>query len=310
MTRLSAAFLCVLTTAAGVHAADKIVIAHRGASGYLPEHTLEAYAMAYALGADYIEPDLVMTKDGRFICLHDIHLEGTTNVEQVFPARKRDDGRWCAADFTLDEIKRLNAHERVNKRFPQDKGAFEVPTFEEMVELIQGLNKATGRDVGVYPELKQPGWHKKEGLPMEEAFLAVCKRYGYEGPEARIFVQCFEPTTLEMMRKDLGSELPQIMLVADQSADRLLPDEGLDYVATIANGIGPDKELLAKWPDLVKRAHKRGLGVHPYTLRADSLPKDCPSFEEEVRLYYFDHDIDAMFTDHPDKVRTVIDAGP
>ncbi|WP_416374910.1 glycerophosphodiester phosphodiesterase family protein, partial [Methanothrix soehngenii] len=91
---------------------EKLVIAHRGASGYLPEHTLEAYALAYGMGADYVEPDLVLTKDGVFICLHDIHLESTTNVEEVFPDRAREDGRWYAADFTLSEIKQLKVHER------------------------------------------------------------------------------------------------------------------------------------------------------------------------------------------------------
>src|SRR5690606_29927835 len=121
-------------------AGDPVVIAHRGASGYLPEHTLAAYAMGYAMGADYIEPDLVLTKDKHFICLHDIHLEATTNVEEVFPDRRRDDGKWYAADFTLAEIKTLEAQERIKGRFPQGHSPLGVPTFEEMVELVQGLN--------------------------------------------------------------------------------------------------------------------------------------------------------------------------
>jgi len=129
--------------------------------------------MAYALGADYVEQDLALTKDGRFICVHDIHLEATTNVEEVFPDRKRPDGRWYVADFTLEEVKRLRAHERLPHRFPMGQSKFEVPTFEEAIELVQGLNKTCGRDIGIYPELKEPSWHRQAGLPMEESFLKV-----------------------------------------------------------------------------------------------------------------------------------------
>jgi Glycerophosphoryl diester phosphodiesterase len=199
---------------------DKIVIAHRGASGYLPEHTLEAYAMAYALGANYIEPDLVLTHESKFICLHDIHLERTTNVEEVFPDRHREDGRWYAADFTLEEIRQLNVHERCNEdgtpvfpgRFPMGDSQFEVPTFTEMIELIQGLNKAMGRDVGIYPEIKEPSWHEIEGLPMEEALLNVLNQYGYEGQDAKVYVQCFEPEPLKKMRFNLTTDLPLVQL--------------------------------------------------------------------------------------------------
>ena len=136
---------------------DKIVIAHRGASGYLPEHTLEAYVMAYALGADFIETDLALTMDGVFVCIHDIYLEYTTNVKEIFPNRARKDKHWYVADFSLDEIKQLGVHERIRangiayfpSRFPLDFSKFEVPTFAEMIELIQGLNKSTGHNVGI-----------------------------------------------------------------------------------------------------------------------------------------------------------------
>ena len=142
---------------------SKIVIAHRGASGYLPEHTLPAYALAHGMGADFIEPDLVLTRDGHLICLHDIYLQETTNAEQLFPDRARDDGRWYAADFTLDEIRRLQAEERLDSRFPKGASRFAVPAFTEMIELVQGLNGRTGRAVGIYPELKAPAWHRAEG---------------------------------------------------------------------------------------------------------------------------------------------------
>lgn len=282
-------------------AAGPIVIAHRGASGYLPEHTLEAYALAHAQGADFIEPDLVLTKDKVFICLHDIHLQATTNVEQVFPERKRGDGQWYAADFTLAEIKQLQAEERVAKRFPQGVPGFQVPTFEEMIALVQGLNQTTGRAAGIYPELKSPSWHEESGLPMEEAFLAVCAKHGYAGKDARIFVQCFEPQPLVKMRRELGSELPQIQLISDNVLQaNMVSAAGLDVIAGYANGIGPDLRLVEKDPALVERAHARGLQVHPYTLRTDMLPATYTSMDAALAELYGRLKVDGLFTDFPD----------
>lgn len=286
-------------TAAG---GDKIVISHRGASGYLPEHTLEAYAMAYGMGADYVEPDLVLTKDKRFICLHDIHLESTTDVEERFPDRARTDGRWYAADFMLSEIKQLNAHERTTARFPVGKSRFEVPAFEEMIELVQGLNKTTGRNVGIYPELKEPAWHAKEGLPMEEAFLETVTRYGYTDSQARIFVQCFEAPTLKRLRHELHCDLPMIQLISDDKDQQaLLSEKGLDDIAAYADGIGPDKKCVETDAALVQRAHAHGLVVHPYTLRRDMRAPKYKTFEEELRQFYVVYNVDAVFTDFPDE---------
>ena len=279
--------------------AEKVVVAHRGASGYLPEHTLEAYAMAYAQGADYIEPDLVLTKDGVFICLHDIHLEATTDVEQKFPDRKREDGRWYAADFTLAEIKTLQAHERVKGRFPLGKSSFRVATFAEMIELIQGLNTSTGNDIGIYPELKAPSFHTKEGLPMEQPFLDIMAKYGYTGSDANVFVQCFEAPALKKMR-ELGSELPQVLVIGGRKPGRSLSDEGLDDAATFAQGVGPSKDLVKQDPSIVERAHARGLIVHVYTLRADSFDKEYGSFDGELEAYYTTYGVDGIWTDHPD----------
>ena len=164
--------------------AGRIVIGHRGASGYLPEHTLESYALAHGQGADYIEPDLVRTKDGAFICLHDIYLDATTDVATAFPGRARADGRYYAADFTLEEVRRMRVHERLDRRFPRGVSRFSVPTFEEMIELVAGLNRTTGRRAGIYPELKQPAFHRAAGMPMEEAFLEIVRRHGVGGPDA------------------------------------------------------------------------------------------------------------------------------
>ncbi len=290
-------------------AQDKIVIAHRGAAGYLPEHTLEGYAYAYALGADYIEPDLVLTKDGQFICLHDIYLEPTTDVETVFPDRHRKDGHWYAADFTLVEVKQLSVHERCRdngnpyfpNRFPVGESNFEVPTFVEMIELIQGLNQGTGRNVGIYPEIKKPSWHTSEGLPMEEAVLDVLDRYGYAGAGAKVYLQSFEADSLKKLRFDLGTELPLVQLISGSfSYSRMWTKAGLDEIASYANAIGPSKTIIEKNPQFVAWAHERGLVVHPYTFRVDSLPTQYASLEEEMRKFYFTYNVDGLFTDFAD----------
>ena len=285
----------------------KIVIAHRGASGYLPEHTLPAYALAHGMGADYIEPDLVLTRDGHLICLHDIHLQATPNVEQVFSARARDDGRWYAADFTLAEIRRLEAEERLRDRFPRGRSRFAVPSFVEMIELVQGLNERTGRKVGIYPELKAPAFHRAEGLPMEEALLEVVERYGYRGSEAPIFVQSFEEESLRRLR-ELGSELPQVFLMAEVEQYRqFLSVEGIRGVAKFADGIGPAKTMLERQPELIGWAHDAGLTVHPYTFRADQVPDRHGSHEAELERYLFELGVDGVFTDYPDRARAVLD---
>jgi len=285
---------------------ERIVIAHRGASGYLPEHTLAAYAMAHALGADFIEPDLVRTRDGVFICLHDIYLETTTDVEDAFPEAKREDGRWYAADLTLEEIRSLRAHERLEQRFPRGGAPrFAVPTFEEMIELVQGLNRTTGRNVGIYPELKAPAWHRRHDLAMEAAFLEIVRCYGYEGEDASIFVQCFESEPLKTLRH-LGSRLPQIFLV-DGSED--IGEARLDEITVFANGIGPAKSHLAANPQLAEWAHGRGLAVHPYTFRADDLPEGFAIFEDELSLFFGAYGVDGVFTDFPDRVRSYLDRG-
>ncbi len=305
--RMAWIWVSMMTLISGVAAAQPIVIAHRGASGYLPEHTLEAYAMAYAMGADYVEPDLVLTKDGVFICMHDIHLELTTDVEQKFPERKGADGHWYPADFTLAEVRTLRAHERLKNRFPQEVTAFEVPTFEEMIQLVQGLNKTTGRQVGIYPELKAPAWHAKRGLPMEQAALDMLAKYGYTAADSKVFVQCFELEPLKKLR-ELGSKLPQIYLIAGgREQQEYLTDAGLDEVAKVANGIGPDRNLIEKDPSLVERAHARNLKVHPYTFRVDDYNKaKYASYEEELRQFLDKYGIDGFFTDHTDRGVAVV----
>ncbi|MDY6985937.1 MAG: glycerophosphodiester phosphodiesterase [Candidatus Thermoplasmatota archaeon] len=277
----------------GLNSVD--IIAHRGASGYLPEHTLEAYDAAYFMGSDYIEQDLVMTRDGVPICLHDIYLEPTTNVEEVFPERCRNDGRWYAADFTLEEIKRLKVHERaVNSkpvfpdRFPYGFSDFEVPTFEEAIQLIQGLNKSARRNVGIYPEIKHPEWHRENGLPMEENVVEILKKYGYDSREDKVYLQCFEDGALQRIRKQSSLKLVRLIGL-DERAD----EKKMESFAEFVEGIGVQKELIALQPEMVSLAHNYGLEVHVWTFRYES--------SEEIKNFVSSYDIDGLFTDFPDR---------
>jgi glycerophosphoryl diester phosphodiesterase len=313
---LAAAVLPATATAASAAGpARKLVIAHRGASGYLPEHTLAAYAMAYALGADYIELDLVMTRDGQLIALHDIHLELTTDVARVFPKRARADGRWYAADFTLEEIRRLRVHERTERngkpafpaRFPQGRSRFGVPTLVEAIELVQGLNATTGCRVGMYLETKEPAFHLQEQLPLEPALLEVLGRYGYAGKDAPVFIESFDPASLRRLR-ELGSALPLVQLIgAWRGAAALTSAEGLRQIAAYANAIGPDKRLIEQGgrpvedAALVKRAHALGLAVHPWTFRADAVGEGHADVQAELRTFYDTYGVDGVFTDQTDR---------
>ncbi|MGV8122356.1 MAG: glycerophosphodiester phosphodiesterase [Candidatus Xenobiia bacterium LiM19] len=299
--------------------AGRKVYAHRGASGYLPEHTLPAYALAHGLGADYIEPDLVLTKDGVFICVHDIYLEDTTNVEEVFPKRARKDGHWYAIDFTLPEIKSLSVHERsedgkspvFKNRFPLGKSRFEIATFKEMIELVQGLNRSRGRNTGIIPELKQPSFHAREGQPVEKKFLETVKQYGYDSAGSLIIVQCFEAATLRNL-KALGCNLQMMQLVEEPGEDRVsyseeLNDTALREIAAYAAILSPNKIRIEKNPSLVKAAHKAGLKVCPYTFRADAVPDKYSSLEEELCTFYVIYGVDGLFTDFPDRAVRLLD---
>ena len=291
-------------------ASEVIVIAHRGASGYLPEHTLEAYALAYGLGADFIEPDLVLTLDGVLIALHDITLDSTTDVAEVFPERAREDGKFYAIDFTLEEIKQLAVQERRGadgepafpNRFPQAAAAFEIPTHAELIELVQGLNRTTGRNVGIYPEIKSPAWHAEQGMPMQEILLAELAAYGYEGPGARVFVQSFEFESLERLR-ELGTELPLVMLI--WSTDHAT-EEAFDRYAAVVDGVGPWKGLVEASPEIVGMAHDRGMKVHPWTFRADVIPDKYPTIEQELATYFGVYLVDGVFTDFVDDAVRVL----
>jgi glycerophosphoryl diester phosphodiesterase len=297
---------------------SKIVVAHRGASGYVPEHTMEAKAMAYAMHPDYIEQDLVLSKDNVPVVIHDIHLDEVTNVAEVFPDRKRKDERYYVIDFTFEEIQQLKVYERFDhktgkqfypNRFPKGKGNFRLHSFQQEIELIQGLNQSTGNHIGIYPEIKDPAFHHENGKDIAKITLEILSEYGYKTKANKCIFQCFDAKELERIRKDLKSDLFLIQLIE-------FPEETkkLQHFATYADGIGPwykqiiDKKVDDKWQftSLVEDAHKLGLKVHVYTFRADQLG-DFSSFEEHVNTLLFEANIDGCFTDFPDKVIKVLE---
>ena len=211
---------------------DKLVIAHRGASGYLPEHTLEAKVMAFAQGADFIEQDVVMTQDDQLIVFHDLTLERTTDVATRFPQRARPDGSFYVIDFTLAELRQLqvsegftmkegNAVPNYPVRFPVLTSRFGIHTLQEELELIQGMNHSTGKNIGIYPELKSPWFHHQHDKDIATAVLQVLKTYGYVKRDAPIFLQSFDYVELVRVHDELmpalGMDLPLVQLIADNS---------------------------------------------------------------------------------------------
>jgi glycerophosphoryl diester phosphodiesterase len=290
------------------------IIAHRGASGYLPEHTLAAKALAYAQGADYLEQDLVLTKDGVLIVQHDVTLDSTTDVATRFPGRQRANGSFYAIDFTWAELRQLRVVERFNPktgkpvypgRFPAGAGEFRINTFEEEVIFIQGLNKSTGRKVGIYPEVKLAAWHRQEGQDLSKAMLTVLARYGYATKDDLCYIQCFEYAELQRLRNELGWK-GRLVLLTGGKTPLLDTDEGLRGLAKVVDGIGPALSAVAEGrqpTSLVQRAHAVGLQVHPYTLRLEALPKGFASGKEYARFLREEVKVDGYFTDFPDVAR-------
>ena len=304
---------------------DFTVIAHRGASGYLPEHTLEGVAMAHAMGADYIEQDVVLTCDNELIVLHDLYLNAVTDVAATFPDRKREDGKHYAIDFTLEEIKTLRVHERVTAdgqpefpgRFPHTDDIFRIPTLAEEITLIQGLNRSSGRDVGVYIEPKSPAWHTAEGRDLVKELISTLADFGYKERSDKAYLQSFDMDYLEYARNTLKTDLKLVQLIGENSwqesatdFDYLRTERGLQAVARLADGIGPwlmqvvsvqDGEI-TDISDLITLAHRLGLFVHAYTLRADQLALDTGDTRHAVHFLKDQAQLDGIFTDHPDRV--------
>jgi glycerophosphoryl diester phosphodiesterase len=287
-------------------AAQPVTIAHRGASGYVPEHTREAKVMAHAMGAEFIEQDVVLSQDDVPVVLHDIHLDTTSDVATRFPDRQRADGRYYALDFTLAELRQLSMHERMDhktgkqaypKRFPATTGGFRILTLDEELELIAGLNHSTGRVAGIYAEIKQPAWHRKEGHDISPVVLRVLAKHGYTSKEHACYLQCFEYDEVKRLRNELGWKGKLVFL----AGSKIKID--LAELAKVVDGIGPSIGAIVagtKVTDVASKAHSLGLEVHPYTLRVDDLPKGISSTEELMRLLFDEAKVDALFTDFPD----------
>ena len=308
-----------------------IVIAHRGASGYLPEHTLSAAAYAYALGADFIEQDVVLSKDSHPIVLHDIHLDQVTNVKDKFPNRSRGDGRWYAKDFELLELKQLTVHERTQldgsgaifpKRFPYGQGNFQIPTLQEEIDLIKGLNQSTGRNVGIYPEIKKPAWHMQEGVDISKVVLEILNTNDYNSPADNVFLQCFDSKELKRIKNKLNSSLPLIQLIgsnawneSDDNYDLMLTRQGVKNISSYAVGVGPYLQLLYQTsvannniqPTIFSQfVRENNLLIHPYTFRADAVPLAFKDFAEMVIWFSNVLNVDGIFTDFVDKTVSLL----
>ena len=298
-----------------------IVIAHRGASGYAVEHTEAAKTLAHAQGADYIEQDVVLSKDGQFIVTHDITMEETTNVEQRFPDRTRPDGRYYFADFTWAEMQQLSLHERTRRgsdqpalanRFPGEAGQRLLRLCDE-IRLLAGLDSTTGKKTGLYIELKSPSFHKKEfGTSMGEALLNELASHGIASESDRCFIQCFEMDELVDLHERMKCKLPLIQLLGKRPMD-----SDLSRIAVFAKGIGPSIDLLAirdanntiVSSGLVEAARKAGLLVHPYTVRKHQQPSWSTSLDETHRFLVDQLKVDGFFTDYPDLGRDAVRAG-
>jgi len=296
--RLVPVLLLIVAIAWGLppaHYPRKTNVAHRGASAYAPEHTLAAYRLALEQGADFVEQDLAVTKDGVLICLHDASLERTTNVEEVFPTRFSEveiDGltrrAWLANDFTLAEIRRLDAGSWFDPKFSGEG----VPTFDEAVALIKGR-------AGMFPELKTPEIYQGRDVKFEELVAAALDRHGLRGPNADprtpVILQTFgEGTARRLAQMKIG--VPVALLIGR--------GDGWDQARVrswsgIVQDLAPAKAIILKNPEFVTWAHGAGLSVTPYTFRAADTGT-FPSAEAEMAHYLYTLGVDALFTDNPD----------
>lgn len=292
---------------------EPVVIAHRGASGYLPEHTHEAKVLAHAMGADFLEQDVVATRDRVLLVLHDIYLDAVTDVALKFPGRARDDGRHYVIDFSHEEIRQLAVNERRRldtgapefaDRFPPGRSRFAISTLAEEIELIQGLNRTLGREAGIYPEIKEPQWHRDHGIDLGALVRSTLAEYGYDAPDANVYVQCFDAEELRRFRFDLGARMPLVQLL---TAEDRMDDAAFAAIAEYADGIGPPYLTLAGCADGMwrttrrcERARERGLQVHPYTFRRDRLPPGATSLTALLEYFFTEIGISGAFCDHPD----------
>jgi glycerophosphoryl diester phosphodiesterase len=328
--------------AARADAAEPVVIGHRGAAGYRPEHTLASYRLAIGMGADYVEPDLVSTKDGVLVARHENQISGTTDVAQhpEFAARKTTktiDGQavtgWFTEDFTLAELKTLRAKERLPQVRPDNTrydGRFEIPTLDEILDLVAAESRRTGRTIGVYPETKHPTYFDSVGLSLEEPLVRTLERHHLNRTHAKVIVQSFETANLRDLDRMTKVPLAQLMDAAGAPYDLVAAGDrrtyrdlatptGLRWVATYADGVGVNKDLVlprnaagaTTQPSvLVGDAHAAGLIVHVWTLRDENQfmatnfrrgtdPNAKGDSYAEARAF-LDAGVDGIFSDQPD----------
>lgn len=309
-----------------------ILIAHRGASGERPEHTLLSYELAIKQGADFIEPDLVPTKDGHLVARHENEISETTDIAQhpEFALRrttKTIDGvaikGWFTEDFTLAELRTLRAKERLPQLRPANKawdGQAVIPTLEEVIALAKKAGAETGRTIGIYPETKHPAYFASIGLPLEARLVDALKAAGWNRADAPVFIQSFEVENLRQLHGMTRVRLIQLVKPGAAPADGAFPSyeamvtpEGLRAVAAYAYGIGPEKTMIlpANGPatSLVADAHEAGLKVHPWTFRAENIflntafrtganPAERGDLAAEI-LTFLELGVDGFFTDFP-----------
>jgi glycerophosphoryl diester phosphodiesterase len=267
--------------------APKQLIAHRGASGYAPEHTPAAYRLAMDQHTDFVEPDLAVTKDNVLICLHDDSLARTTNIAEVYPDRAKA----LANDLTIAEIKRLDA----GRWFKPEFAGQRVQTFQEAIDLVR-----TRPGIGLYPELKSPELYKSRNVDQVKLFVDVIKKNGLEKAESLrktpVIIQSFDETAIRRVAAELPT-IPRVLLV-ERRGD--VSDARLREIKTFATGVAPEKSLVAEHPEMVKQAHALGLTVTCWTFRADEKT-GFPSVRDEMAKYLYDYGIDALFTNNPDQ---------
>lgn len=282
------------------------------------------------MDADYIEQDVIASRDGVLLVLHDVYLESVTDVAARFPNRGRADGHFYAVDFDYEEIAQLNVHERTvadendstvqrqlfADRFPATRGRFGVATLQDELDLIAGLNASTGRRVGIYPEIKDPAWHLEHGIDLTHLVVTALEDAGFfdeprEGDPPPVYLQCFDAEELRRIRRDVDPPIPLVQLL---TGDAPMTAASFERIADYAQGIGPPYLALvdrdAEPPaenGLCRLAQSSGLLVHPYTFRSDLLPPFSSSFAELIEFFALQAGIDGLFTDFPDRAVAVID---
>ena len=268
------------------------LIAHRGASWDAPEHTLAAYELALKQGADFVEPDLQMTKEGVLVCIHDVTLERTTNVEEVFPDRAQMVGGkkvWPVVEFTLAEIQTLDAGAWKGEQFAGAR----VPTLQQMIDCVKGK-------AGIMPETKEPGLYSKHGLSMERALIELLKQNSLDrpalDPATPVVIQSFSADSLKALRGEQGCTLPLIYLTMGKNVSAA----GLKAIQAFADGFAPNKADVLARPGLVDDAHALGMSVTVWTFRNGQTGRFA-SVRDEMRHFLDVLKVDALFTDNPDQ---------